>query len=660
MRLNVADGYACFMEAFAEGLQPDPDLWVDEWSDQYMIIPKKAGAAEPGPYRTDRTPYAREVMRCLSPLHPCRRVVVMGASQMLKTQVALNWIGASIHQAPVNILALFPTERLVKRVSHRIGETLKAVPVLDERVAPPRSRDSRNTIDVKEFDGGTLHLATSRSAANLSEISCRYVYGDELDRWELDVQGEGDPIELAEARTSTFGFNAKIYFSSSPTIEGLSLIDKLFKTSDQRRYYVPCPHCSHMHTLEWERMHWNDDLTQAWMVCPECGATIEESHKTTMLAAGEWRAENPAASGATVGFTISQLYAPLGWQSWPNLVEKYVKAKQSIEKGDKSPMQVFYNTRLAKCFDAADERIAADALKKRAKDYPLRSVPKNCLELTCSVDVQGNRIEYMVMGWGEGLERWVIDYGAIMGSPAEEDVWTELDKILMTPLYNTFGKALAIKACGIDTGGHYTQDVYQYTRMRRRRKVLALKGYSRPNRPVISGKPSLVDLNWRGQVQKHGAELWMVGTDTAKDWMLPRWLFNDGPGAIHFSNQLSDDFYHQLTAERKLIKYRKGHAISEWFKQPGEANEALDLCVYNLAMAHFLGLHKRRPNEWERLREQLQPNQQDIFSLATAQPDLQIATISEQAAPEPSLQGGANLPNPAKPAEPERKIFIPE
>lgn len=621
MRLDVADGYTCFMAAFAEGLRPDPDMFVDEWADQHMVIPKKSGAAEPGPYRTDRTPYAREVMRCLSPTHPCRRVIVMGASQMLKTQVALNWIGASIHQAPANILALFPTEKLVKRVSHRIGEAINSVEVLNRRVAAPRSRDSRNTIDTKEFDGGTLHLATARSASNLSEISCRYVYGDELDRWEIDVGGEGDPVELAEARTSTFGFNAKIYFSSSPTIEGLSLIDKLYRGSDQRRYYVPCPHCQAMQTLEWERMKWNDELTEAWMVCTDCGALIEESHKTQMLSAGEWRAENPAVNeSATVGFTISQLYAPLGWQSWLNLVEKYLKAKSALEKGDKGPMQVFYNTRLAQCFDSADERIAADVLKKRAESYPLRSIPPGVLVLTAAVDVQGNRLEVVIMGWGEGLERWVIDYSVLSGNPAEDDVWQQLETILKTPLFNRFGVPMAIKACGIDTGGHYTQDVYQFTRSRRRRSVLAIKGASRPGKPIIASKPSLVDVNWRRRAEKHGAELWIIGTDTAKDWLLNRWQFAAGAGAIHFSDELPDSFYDQLVSERKIIRYKKGHAISEWFKPPGEANECLDLCVYNLAMAQFLGLHKKRPNDWQRLRDEIEPINADLFYADNASP----------------------------------------
>jgi len=629
---SVPSGYARAAAAIREALAPDPDMTVDRWADAHMIIPKKVGGPEPGHYRTDRTPYAREVMRCLSPQDPHRRVVVMGASQLLKTQVALNWIGASIHQSPGNILALFPTEKLVKRVSHRIGETIKAVPELNARVAPPRSRDARNTIEAKEYDGGTLYLATARSASNLSEISCRYVYGDELDRWEMDVGGEGDPVELAEARTSNFGHTAKIYYSSSPTIEGASLIETLYLQSDQRRYFVPCPHCQSMQELTWDHVRWDDALTRAWYGCDACGSEIEERHKPAMLAAGEWRAQ-AAGDGQTAGFQISQLYAPLGWSSWLALARKYVKARTALEKGDKGPMQVFYNTRLALTFDAADERTTAAELKKRAEDFAALTVPAGCLELSMAVDTQGNRLEYLIMGWGEGMERWVIDYGVLVGRPSEMAVWGELDKLLARPILNGWNQAMRIAACCIDSGGNATQEVYEYTRIRRRLYALAVKGASKTGRPVIASKPSKVDVNRRGKTIPAGAELWMIGTDTAKDWLFSRWHLPAGPGAIHFNRDLPDTFYEQLTAERKLVRYVKGFKRAEYVKTPGDANEALDLCVYNLAAAHFLGLHKRRPSEWKRLRDRLEPATGDLFG----------------AAPAPRADGVIAMPSPESP-----------
>jgi phage terminase large subunit GpA-like protein len=622
-----------------------------------MVIPKKAGGPEPGSYRTDRTPYAREVMRALSPQDPHRRVVVMGASQLLKTQVALNWISASIHQSPGNILALFPTEKLVKRVSHRISETIKAVPKLNELVAPPRSRDARNTIDAKEYDGGTLYLATARSASNLAEISCRYVYGDELDRWEMDVGGEGDPVELAEARTSNFGHSAKIYYSSSPTIEGASLIETLYLQSDQRRYYVPCPHCQVRQELVWSQVRWDDALTRAVYVCPECGAEIEEHHKSAMLAAGEWRAQ-AAGDGQTAGFQLSQLYAPLGWSSWLVLARKYVKAKTALERGDKGPMQVFYNTRLALTFDATDERTRAAELKKRAEDFPALTLPLGCLELTMAVDTQGNRLEYLIMGWGEGMERWVIDYGVLMGRPSEPEVWVALDKILIRPIVNSRQQSVKIGACLVDSGGNATQEVYEYTRARRRMYVLAVKGGSKPGRPVIASKPSKVDINRRGKIIQGGAELWMIGTDTAKDWLFSRWLLPAGPGAIHFNRDLPDTFYDQLTAERKLVRYVKGFKRAEYVKTPGDANEALDLCVYNLAAAHFLGLHKRRPADWKRLRDRLEPATDDLFSAATPAPLPPLPPPPPPPHPSPSPVIAAQV-NTVRPSRQSRFLVRP-
>lgn len=281
MPTGYADGAKVYREAYGRGLQPDPELWVDEWSDEYMRIPRDTGAAEPGKYRTARTPYAREPMRCLSPAHPCKRVITMVASQLMKTQIALNWIGALIHMSPSNILTLLPSLALAKRVSARIGKTIAATPELRARVAASRSRDARNTMDTKEFEGGTLYATTAGSASNLAELAAKYIYGDEIDRWDVDVDEEGDPIELAETRGSTFGRNAKFYFSSSPTIKGASRIADLFETSDQRHYYVPCPTCGHMQVLEWESLLYSADFQTVHYKCssPDCDVLIEEHHK---------------------------------------------------------------------------------------------------------------------------------------------------------------------------------------------------------------------------------------------------------------------------------------------------------------------------------------------------------------------------------------------
>ena len=657
MPTEIPDGAEVYREAYFRGLHPDPDVWVDEWADEYMRIPRDTGAAEPGQYRTSRTPYAREPMRCLSPAHPCKRVVTMVASQLMKTQIALNWIGGLIHMAPSNILTLLPSLGLAKRVSSRIGKTIKATPVLRERVASSRSRDARNTMDTKEFEGGSLYVTTAGSAANLSELSARYVYGDEIDRWEVDIGEEGDPIELAETRGSTFGRNAKFYFSSSPTIKGASRISDLFEGSDQRYYYVPCPTCGHMQTLEWERLHYSKDYSVVHYQCagPECDVLIEEYHKGEMLAKGEWRA-HAEGDGETVGFHLNALYSPLGWMDWKSLAKQFEKAKKAQAKGDLEPMQVFYNTRLAKVWDSAQEQTKADTLRNRARleGFGLGSMPAAVLMITGAVDVQANRLEFMAMGWGVGMERWVIDFQVVAGDPADERTWAALDELLKAKYRHPCGVGLGILAVAVDSGGHHTDEVYQFCRVRRWRNVFAIKGASKPGKPVIAQRPSMVDVTWKGQTERNGAELWFVGTDTAKDWIYNRYSFPSGPGALHFANDLPDDFFDQCVAERKVARYIRGHKRIEWVKGKAERNEALDLMVYCLAMAHYLGLNRYKEHDWERVRQSLA--QSGLFDDALGIKPVQGERVTGPATPVAVPQ---SAPQSTAPTVPSRPAALP-
>lgn len=656
MQTEKPDGAEVYREAYFRGLRPDPSLWVDEWADEYMRIPRDTGAAEPGKYRTMRTPYAREPMRCLSPAHPCKRVVTMVASQLMKTQIALNWIGALIHMVPSNILTLLPSLGLAKRVSSRIGKTIKATPVLRERVAASRSRDSRNTMDTKEFEGGSLYVTTAGSAANLAELSARYVYGDEIDRWEVDVGEEGDPIELAETRGSTFGRNAKFYFSSSPTIKGASRIDDLFEGSDQRYYYVPCPTCGHMQTLEWERLHYSQDFSVVHYECagPDCDVLIEEHHKGDMLARGEWRA-HAKGDGETVGFHLNALYSPLGWTGWKSLAKQFEKAKKAQAKGDLEPMQVFYNTRLAKVWDSAQEQTKASVLIERARreGFSLGAMPAAVMMITGAVDVQADRLEFMAMGWGVGMERWVIDHRVIAGDPSDERTWAVLDELLKERYRHPCGVGLGILAVAVDSGGHHTDEVYQFCRVRRWRNIFAIKGASKPGKPVIAQRPSMVDVTWKGQTERGGAELWFVGTDTAKDWIYNRYPFEAGPGALHFANDLPDEFFAQCVAERKVAKYVRGHKRIEWIKGKAERNEALDLMVYCLAMAHYLGINRYQEHDWDRVRNSLA--QAGLFDEKVVAAERVTVAPQATATPQVAPQPVAPVAQPRPAAPPQRR-----
>jgi len=617
--MKLADGYAVVLSAALQALRPDPELRVDAWAEQYAVVPQSA--ARPGPFRFEHSYPARRIHQVLSPHDPCRRVVARVASQMFKTQTALNWIGALIHLRPRNILALQPTDTLAKRFSARVSTMVASVPELRERVAAARSRSARNTVQAKDFLGdATLYMHTAGSAANLAEVSAPYIYFDEIDRALADVGAEGDPVELAEARATQYAQDAKFFYTSSPSIEGMNKIDALFGKGTQERYHVPCPHCGHLHELVLENFHYDRDLdtgfmARAWFACPECGADIEERHKARMLvdeqAGGKARwVATGKGDGETVSFTLSAFYMPVGAIGWLALARQLAHAREMLKKGDHGPMQVFYNTRLGKSYRRSETLITARQLQARAEDYKPRVLPEGALVATFAVDVQGNRLEVQIEGWGPGLEHWVLDYIVLDGDPAEPadkpgSVWQRLDEIRAAPLLHASGARIAVSAWGIDAGGGHTQAVYDYGQRRAHLACTILGGHPRAGRPIISSAPSRVGIDWRGRKEAGGALRWQVGTDVAKDWLLARMHLAQGPGAMHFHDKLPSEWFDQMVSETAQVRWAGGRAVRRWEKPNGARNEAWDLSVYNLALAHKLGLRKCSALDWQGLRERI-------------------------------------------------------
>jgi phage terminase large subunit GpA-like protein len=390
---EVANAYELTWADIRAAMEPDPELRLDVWSEQHVVIPK--GSATSGPYRLSHTPYARRVLQCLSPVHKCSRVVVMAASQMLKTQTFVNAALGWIDLAPANILALEPTDKLAKRLSSRLAKAIDACGPVRQKVAKPRSRDARNTIDTKEFDGGGLYITTAGAAANLAEIPARYVFCDEVDRMEASVDSEGDPVELAEARATTYEGMCKLYHVSSPTTVASSKIAPLYEMGTQESYHVPCPHCGHLHALEPENFRYDydtdsDNVDRAWFVCPDCGCEINESDKASMLPDIEMggQARWVAASkgdGETVSFHINAFYAPIGSITWLRLARQHARAELRRAKGDNSSMQVYINTRLARTYDDTHATTTADALRARAEPYPMRNLPEEKREVAAYI-----------------------------------------------------------------------------------------------------------------------------------------------------------------------------------------------------------------------------------------------------------------------------------
>jgi len=607
------DGERLAREAILAGLKPDPVEPMSEWADEFRIL-NQTYAAESGKWRTSRTPYLKEIMDAFSPSNRCEFVTIMKGAQLGFTEALTNMIGYIVHRAPAPVMMVQPTQNLAKRYSkQRLATMINDMPVLKDLVADPRARDSGNTTTSKAFDGGVMFIAGANSAADLRSVPVRYLLLDEVDAYPYDVDNEGDPIELAVNRTKTFA-RRKVLIGSTPTVKDVSRVEREYLKADQRKYHVPCPHCLTMDELIFPNIKWDkDDNNQhlpesAYYACPHCGGVIDESSKTEMLAAGKWVAQAPQNNirDKRRSYHISSLYSP--WETWASMVQKFLEAQ-----ADPHLLKTFINTALGECWDEEANRIDMHDLQKSAEDYSLRVLPMGALLVTCGVDVQDNRLEAVIWAYGKGEESWVIDYQVFFGDPAGDDLWAELDEYLEKELQHTSGSIVNISAVAIDTGGHHTQKVYDYSRTRKHRHVIAIKGQSTRNRPVI-GRPTNQDISMRGKTIKGGVQLWPVGTDTAKGVLYGRFGIESGAaGSVHFSKDLPDEFYAQITAEKLITRYHKGHPIQEWVKPSHKRNEVLDCTVYALAAAYHLGMNKFSERDWSRLEEIVQPITKDLF-----------------------------------------------
>ena len=592
-------GYSKLYESIALGLKPNKNLTVDLWSDQNMIIPKSTGSREYGQYRTERTPHAREIMRCLSDSHPCRRVIAMVASQMFKTQICLNWLGTIIDQSPSNFILSMPTGKLQKRIGLRIDKVVHDVPVLREKVAKPKSRDAMNNQDIKEFIGGSLFIVTSGSSANLSEVPAKYAACDEVDRGDEDH--EGSRVKLIEARQTSFGEDAKSYYYSSPTIDGESEIDDLFKTGTQREALAVCVHCHTPQVLIFENLI-HDKKYGAMYPCIKCGGMHFEQNKTKMFQEGLWT--DAVQESENESFTASGLFLPYGWKSWDSLLEDHRSAQSLMDKGDDSEMVVFFNTRLARTWKRNVQTVSFEALKERAEGYQLRLCPYGVLLLTAGVDTQDNRLAVQIVGWGRDLKAWVIDYVELPGDPAEDAVWNSLSDLLNTKIEHESGAQLKVIATAIDTGGHRGEAVKNFVRSKRIQCPIAIHGAVKVNAQPLS-KGSMQDVNWKGVLDKQGVMLHSVGTIEIKHHIFSR-LQNDAgkePDQIklHFSDQLSDEYFAGVLSET----YNKERRRYE--KKPGVRNEPLDTLGYAYAALHHSSIraHRFQESDWKRLEQSI-------------------------------------------------------
>ncbi len=575
--------------------KPPPKLTVSEWADEYRYLSSES-ASEPGKWHTSRAEYQRGIMDAISDPE-VESVVWMSSSQVGKTEILNNVVGYYIDQEPAPILVVQPTLHPMadEWSKDRLAPMIRDTPVLKAKVSDVKTRDSSNTIYHKNFPGGTLNVCGANSPASLSAKPRRVVLCDEVSRYNPSAGTEGDPVDLAIKRTENF-WNRKIVLISTPGTKGRCRIEREFNETDKRKYFIPCPECGEFQELKWANVSWmKDDAGNhlpktAVFICDFCQHPIDDFERWEAVSKGEWRSTVKAVNPKKVGFHIWAAYSP--WTAMQKIVEEFLAKKK-----DKENFKTFVNTTWGESYEEKLTQIGIEGLYSIRENYK-KQCPEGVLVLTCSVDVQKNRVEGEIKGWGIGQECWGIEYFIIYGETDDFDnpVWADLAKKLTTVYEHESGIRLRISMTTIDSG--YMSDVvYKFCKKYVRRRVYATKGKGDSGRPIVSRI---------SKTKKSGVALFTIGTDAAKERVYSRLQMTlkhyqelqkdenksitDGPqpGIMHFPFEYDFEYFEQLTAEKVRPKMIRGFETREWFKAPGQANEALDITVGNFAALAIL------------------------------------------------------------------------
>lgn len=587
-KINAAIGPA------VRNFKPPEELTVAEWADRHRRLSPES-SAEAGPWRTSRTPYLREPMEAFTD-PKVRKIVMVAASQVGKSELELNIIGYIIDQDPGSILYVQPTLDDARKFSRlRIAPMIRDSKKLKAKVSDVKSKDSGNTILQKSFPGGMLTITGSNSASALASTPARYIIGDERDRWAVSAGTEGDPWGLAEARQATF-YNAKAVEVSTPTIKGASNIENSYYQGTQERWCHQCPECEEYGEIIFDRIQFEHSVTKVrgkkhykingpitW-ACPHCGCISTE--ETMRRQPAKWIPENPAAYAEGVrSFWLNAFSSP--WTPWEKIILKFLNAKDDPEK-----LKVVFNTLLGELWEDRGDLADEDTMLARREDYGTNSdgspveLPEGVLVLTCGVDTQDNRLEYEVVGHGHYGETWGIKKGYIMGKPDTAAVWQQLDDVIdHVYRFKDNGRGLRISITCVDSGGHYTQEVYAACRARKNKRVFAIKGKGGDGLPFVM-PPSKVAIK---DNKKITCWLYTLGVDAGKSSIMSALKVQEaGPKYCHFPRGEAygyDSYYFNgLLSERlELTQTKRGKTLA-WVKIPGHnRNEALDCRNYALA-----------------------------------------------------------------------------
>ena len=593
------------IEAFRRGLKPTPLLTVSQWADKHRYLSSEA-SAEHGKWRTERTPYLRKPQDCASPTSTYYEIYCIKASQQGFTEFMLNVLATFMDIAPCPAMYIMPTINMAKSFSKsRVTPMIDACPNLNSKIKPARERDANNTVLEKSYPGGLSIFTGSNSAAELSSRPIRVLFGDELDRYPTDVDGEGSPWELAKKRTLTFS-NRKIVGISTPTIKGISFIERLVEDTDQQKYFVQLPCCEgEKQSLEFEQLRYEaGDYISTKYECIHCAALIDERYKAKFLpelgygGTAEWIATVPEKSSKTkIGFVINGLYSPLGWLSWAQITEEYERVKDNVVL-----LRTFWNTVLGRSFAEKTDTPPWENLYNRRELYNIGTCPDDVLFITMGVDVQRDRLEMEVVGWCEGKESYSIEYLVISGDTAGIDVWNQLSFQIDKVYYKLDQTPVPIRMTAIDTG-YNTTHVYTFCRRFDPGRVIPIKGQAAQQ--TVIRTPSTVDVKTRSGKKTGTIKLWHFGVSVIKSeiygWMRQEKIEGPTPpGYMHFP-QYNVEYFKGLTAEALVLKVVKGYNTYVWQNVYGR-NEPLDCRAYARGAAAVIGMDRLTPQAWAALR----------------------------------------------------------
>jgi phage terminase large subunit GpA-like protein len=559
-------------KGFAKLIAPPPDLTVSQWADAYRKLSRE-DSSEPGQWRTSRAPFQKEPMDAINDPH-VETIVLMWASQTGKTALMMNVMGFFVDYDPAPIMLVQPTITMAEAFSKdRLAPMIRDNPTIKDKVHDVKSKDSGNTILHKRFPGGSITMSGANSPASLASRPIRIVMMDEIDRFPESAGTEGDPVNLATARSETF-WNKKRILISTPTVMGASRIDFAYENSTMEQWHLPCPECEEPQPLIWKGIEFDFDekanrIKSVAYRCQHCGMLSTEHEWKS--GAGTWVARKDHAD--TRGFHLNALASH--FVSWSRIVNKFREAT----RGGKEMLKTFFNTVMAEAWEETGEKLDDEMLYQRREDYGEEiDVPSEAVLLTAGVDTQDNRLEVEVVGWGAGKESWGIQYHIIPGNPALPEIWQELDTYLDRQWKRADGSSAVIAAACIDSGGHHTTEVYKYCKRREHRRIFAIKGEGGPGKPIIAG---------HSRTKREKCLLVRVGVDAGKERITSNLKLEEwGPGYCHFPDAAdkgySEQYFRGLTAERKVLRYYKGQPRYEWQKTTAR-NEPLDLRNYAMA-----------------------------------------------------------------------------